>query len=98
MINWGILAEIFVFCVFGWMIFSIIKILSESTRHHILFKQGRMEDSDAAKTRQEPLNLAVMLGLLILIMVFITIKVGFKFDGTEGDIPGIILAAIPLWP
>ena len=43
----------------------------------------------------EPLNLIGMIILLIFQMWFISIKVGFEFDGTAGDLPGKILAVIP---
>ncbi|MHA1583902.1 MAG: hypothetical protein ACTSWL_01485 [Promethearchaeota archaeon] len=46
-------------------------------------------------TRAEPLNLIGMIFLLVFELIMIVIKVGFWFNGTSGDLPGLIMALIP---
>jgi dolichol kinase len=51
--------------------------------------------NDHTQTRGEPFNLVLMIIVLLVIMVFVEIKVGFVLHGNAGDYPAIIMAAVP---
>ncbi|MCF2140901.1 MAG: hypothetical protein K9W44_12665 [Candidatus Lokiarchaeota archaeon] len=91
----GIIARLFVYIIFGMLIFSILKISLNIFKYQNSLKQGDIDSLKKLETRQEPLNLIGMILVLLFIFILINIKVGFEFDGTEGDLPGKILALIP---
>lgn len=93
----GILARLTVYFVFGLLFFSIFKISRKIFKNINQLKNGDLNSRKILETRQEPLNLIGMMIVLIVLFILINIKVGFEFDGTAGDLPGEIMAIIPLF-
>ncbi|MHA1612575.1 MAG: hypothetical protein ACTSVZ_09030 [Promethearchaeota archaeon] len=91
----SILARLFVYVVFGALIYSIFKILLNYSEYQTKLQNGEKDSLKKLETRREPFNLVGMIILLLFIFVLINIKVGFEFDGTEGDLPGKVMAIIP---
>lgn len=91
----SLLARLFVYLVFGILIYAILKILIDYSKNLSNLKNGDLASLKKLETRQEPFNLVLMIILLLIIFIFVNLKVGFEFDGTEGDLPGKIMAIIP---
>ncbi|MHA1672498.1 MAG: hypothetical protein ACTSYI_02635 [Promethearchaeota archaeon] len=91
----SILARLFVYVVFGALIYSVLKVLLNYSKYQTKLQNGEKDSLKKLETRREPYNLVGMIILLLFIFVLINIKVGFEFDGTEGDLPGKVMAIIP---
>ena len=91
----SILARLFVYVVFGVLIYAVLKVLLNYTKYQNKLLNGDPDSLKKLETRREPYNLVGMIILLLFIFILINIKVGFEFDGTEGDLPGKVMAIIP---
>ncbi len=91
----SILARLFVYVVFGALIYSVLKVLQNYSKYQTKLQNGEQGSLKKLETRREPYNLVGMIILLLFIFILINIKVGFEFDGTEGDLPGKVMAIIP---
>ncbi|WP_371804023.1 hypothetical protein [Candidatus Lokiarchaeum ossiferum] len=95
-INPGILCQLFIITIFGVIILSILRVLLKSSKVFALWSQNHPNSTERVHTIEEPFNLVGMMILLLFELVVIQIKVGFDFNGTSGDLPGLLLAIIPV--
>ncbi len=95
-LNSGLLCKWLIITIFTFFIFSILKVLLKSSKIFQLWTQIHPKDKERIHIIEEPLNLVGMISLLILELIIILIKVGFNFDGTTGDYPGLVFSIIPV--
>ena len=94
----GIICQIFLYSLFAAAIIIILKLLRRLYLQKSSWSTKQIPHNGRAffSSQLEPLNLVVLTGILFFEIVMITIKVGFKFEGKVGDIPGLYLTFVPL--
>lgn len=95
----GIICQILLYSMACMVLFAIFKILRRSIHPNIpdKLKQGKkITRFWLLGVYNDPINLITLSITLIYIIVLITIKIGFDFQGKAGDIPGLYFTGVPL--
>lgn len=94
----GLICQIFLYSLFAAAIVIILSLLRKLFLQKSSWSTKKIPNNGRAffSSQLEPLNLVVLTGILFFEIVMITIKVGFKFEGKVGDIPGLYLTFVPL--